>query len=70
MKEEDGNTQSYIWDNTMLFMEENSEGYSYLNNMQGSTMRLLDHSGQRKGKEGTFRKRAEATVIFMMNWEG
>ena len=45
-KEERGNVQSYIWDSEVLFMEENGERYSYLNDMQGSAMRLLNHGGE------------------------
>ena len=45
-REEDGNVQSYVWDSGALFMEENGESYRYLNDMQGSTMRLLNHGGE------------------------
>ena len=45
-KEECGNIQSYIWDSEVLFMEENGESYSYLNDMQGSAMRLFNHGGE------------------------
>ena len=45
-KEERGNVQSYIWDSEVLFMEENGENYSYLNDMQGSAMRLFNHGGE------------------------
>ena len=45
-KEARGNVQSYIWDSEVLFMEENGECYSYLNDMQGSAMRLLNHGGE------------------------
>ena len=47
-KEENGSIQSYIWDREALFMQEGEEFYSYLNDMQGSAMRLLSHSGQTK----------------------
>ena len=39
-REEDGNVQSYVWDSGALFMEEEGESYSYLNDLQGSVMRL------------------------------
>lgn len=45
-KEEAGNTQTYIWDREAVFLEENGESYSYLNDMQGSAMRLLNHGGE------------------------
>ncbi len=39
-REEDGNVQSYVWDSGALFMEEGEQGYSYLNDLSGSVMRL------------------------------
>ena len=39
-REEDGNVQSYVWDSGALFMEEEGESYSYLNDLSGSVMRL------------------------------
>lgn len=45
-KEEGGNVQNYIWDSEVLFMEENSQGYHYLNDMQGSVMRVAGNGGE------------------------
>jgi RHS repeat-associated protein len=42
-KEEAGNIQTYIWDSEAVFLEENGKSYSYLSDMQGSAMRLLNH---------------------------
>lgn len=45
-KEETDCTQSYIWDSEAVFLEENGAISSYVNDIQGSTMRLLNHGGE------------------------
>ena len=44
-KEEQDGVQSYIWDHEAVFLKENGEHYSYLNDMQGSAMSVVDHRG-------------------------
>ena len=51
-KEENGNTQSYVWDSGALFLEEGGESYSYLNDLSGSVMRL---SGNGRDSAASYR---------------
>ena len=45
-KEEDGNTQSYLWDRNMAAMEEEGHGSYYMQDDLGSPLLLADEEGE------------------------
>ena len=51
-KEEDGNTQSYLWDANVAGMTEDGQERYYLQDEMGSPIRLLDEDGYLKDSYG------------------